>query len=118
MATPGAPSQNLSRFDLPGYNLPLNFIPGMAKVESNGQKSVDNIRPFANALYAGSLLGLASQYAEILHHCLLTIPDRGELPLITTRELTMLQLMNQITDKPNWHVKVTNKNPSCSSKTF
>lgn len=26
--------------------------------------------------------------------------------LITLRELTMLQIMNQITDKPNWDEKV------------
>ena len=28
------------------------------------------------------------------------------LPLTTLRELTMMRLMNQLTDKPNWHKKV------------
>ena len=32
------------------------------------------------------------------------IPHR--LPLTTLREFTMLQIMNAVTDKPDWHVKV------------
>jgi hypothetical protein len=121
-----APSQNLSRFDLPGFSLPLNFMPGMAKAESDGQKIVDRTwpttegtHPFANALYAGGKTGLASRWAETLHQSPLTISDRGgelSLPLITTRELTMLQLMNQITDKVNWHIKVRKTNASYPSK--
>lgn len=37
-------------------------------------------------------------------HGLLMPVDRQDL--ITLRELTMLQIMNQITDKPNWEDKV------------
>ncbi|KAF9520691.1 hypothetical protein BS47DRAFT_1286740 [Hydnum rufescens UP504] len=32
--------------------------------------------------------------------------ETSSLPLITLRELRMLQFMNQITDKPDWYVKV------------
>lgn len=32
--------------------------------------------------------------------------DSHEAPLLTTREYTMMELMNRITDKPCWDVKV------------
>ncbi|RDB17189.1 hypothetical protein Hypma_001699 [Hypsizygus marmoreus] len=67
MATEDAPQP--TRFQLPGFGLPLNYIPpGL----------------FSNALVA----------------------DDVSLPLTTLREFTMLRLMNQLTDKPDWHQKV------------
>ena len=33
-------------------------------------------------------------------------PPTSELPLTTLREFTMLHIMNAVTDKPNWNIKV------------
>jgi hypothetical protein len=46
MAFRYAPSGNLSQFDLPGFKLPLNFIPDNAESEGAGL--------FLNALYNNS----------------------------------------------------------------
>lgn len=34
------------------------------------------------------------------------------LPLMTLREITMMQIMNVLTDKPGWHEKVGHVNGS------
>lgn len=36
--------------------------------------------------------------------------ERPRLPLLALREITMLQLMNAITDKKDWHIKAVSKN--------
>jgi hypothetical protein len=36
-----------------------------------------------------------------------SVLSESRLPLTTLREFTMLDLMNQMTDKPNWHLKVS-----------
>lgn len=36
------------------------------------------------------------------------------MPLTTLREFTMLRLMNQLTDKPDWHKKVWKQNPNAT----
>lgn len=71
-----------NRFTLPGFGLPLNFIP--SKEDDRGARVL-----FKNALNDNDL-------------------DSGsvQLRLTTLREFTMLHLMNQITDKPDWHRKV------------
>ncbi|KAF8061696.1 hypothetical protein FPV67DRAFT_1509958 [Lyophyllum atratum] len=66
---------------LPGFGLPFNFIPR----KSNG----DGRDLFRNALHSVELRD-----------------GTVEFPITTLREFTMLQLMNQLTDKPNWHQKV------------
>ncbi|GLB35536.1 putative protein of unknown function (DUF4246) [Lyophyllum shimeji] len=70
-----------SRFRLPGFGLPLNFTPRL--------KDGDGRVLFRNALDGKDLLDGVAQ-----------------LPLTTLREFTMLQFMNYITDKPEWHRKV------------
>ncbi|KAF9469550.1 hypothetical protein BDZ94DRAFT_1180725 [Collybia nuda] len=70
-----------SRFNLPGFGSPLNFIP------VNPKDAVDSL--FQNALNA---LHLESGSVK--------------LPLTTLREFTMLDLMNQMTDKPDWNLKI------------
>ncbi|KAF5383139.1 hypothetical protein D9615_005036 [Tricholomella constricta] len=72
-----------SRFSLPGFGLPLNFIP-----PEDGQDR----KLFRNALNEKDLED-----------------GRVQLPLTTLREFTMLRLMNGITDKPDWHKKITDE---------
>ncbi|KAF5383274.1 hypothetical protein D9615_005045 [Tricholomella constricta] len=69
-----------TRFTLPGFGLPLNFSP-----PQNGQDR----KLFRNALNEKDLADGSVQ-----------------LPLTTLREFTMLRLMNEITDKPDWHKKI------------
>ncbi|KAF8960406.1 hypothetical protein BDZ97DRAFT_2077483 [Flammula alnicola] len=67
---------------LPGFGRPLNFEPGTEDPDYVGG-------PFPNLLSTGYNTG-------------------NRLPMTTLREFTMLQLMNSITDKPDWHIKVNN----------
>ncbi|KAF9519028.1 hypothetical protein BS47DRAFT_1388452 [Hydnum rufescens UP504] len=83
------PSGSPSRFDLPGFNLPLNFMPDGAKFWNLGKQLI-NSRSLVDGSYKSFTFN---------------ITETG-LPLITLRELRMLQFMNQITDKPDWYVKV------------
>ncbi|KAH6912119.1 hypothetical protein BKA70DRAFT_826214 [Coprinopsis sp. MPI-PUGE-AT-0042] len=68
--------------DVPGHGKPLTYVP-------------DESDP----LFVGSPLPSALSTADL---------DEGGavLPLTTLREFSMLQFMNAITDKENWHVKV------------
>ena len=92
-------SSKLTPFRLPGFSLPLNFTPHKEysyvkringefqsiTVPSQGE-GVDLFRTALNEQ------DLSQGYAT--------------LPLITLRELTMLHLMNYLTDKPEWDSKV------------
>jgi hypothetical protein len=40
------------------------------------------------------------------HRHYLEVPSTSEMPLTTLREFMMLHIMNAVTDKPNWNVKV------------
>ncbi|CZR51823.1 uncharacterized protein PAC_01700 [Phialocephala subalpina] len=75
-----------SRFNLPGLNLPLNWSPGKVEgVDGEG-------RPlFKTALNDADL---SDGYVS--------------LPLTTLREFAMLEIMDWLTDKPNWFEKVFN----------
>jgi hypothetical protein len=107
-------SPKLSRFDLPGYTLPLNFSPGHAykkryhDVASSAMKEVEVPASrkeqdlFPSALAPGAT---DSQY-ERLSHDYIKYLTFIRLPLTTLREFTMIQLMNHITDKPGWETKV------------
>ncbi|KAF8972573.1 hypothetical protein BDZ97DRAFT_1913065 [Flammula alnicola] len=67
---------------LPGFGRPLDFVP-------------DNEDPdYVGDLFPNALSNWDS--------------GRVALHMTTLREFTMLQLMNSITDKPDWHVKVNN----------
>ncbi|KAE8453577.1 hypothetical protein EG329_010438 [Mollisiaceae sp. DMI_Dod_QoI] len=80
-------STECSRFKLPGLNLPINWTPDTER----------NIRE-----------------APKLFPCALSDVDVSDgaisLPLTTLREFTMLQVMNHLTDKPDWHKKVFDEN--------
>lgn len=70
---------------LPGFGLPLNYVPKKGQPQYIAQ-------PFPSALCYHDLGAGATQ-----------------LPLTTLREFTMLQIMNAVTDKPDWHVKIQDK---------
>jgi Protein of unknown function (DUF4246) len=107
-------STKLSRFDLPSLNLPLNFTPHKAYVKRlyvgglEGTKQITvpatgeekDLLPSALSDNDGN-----SQYEPFSrdHRCSLNM---YRLPLTTLREFTMLQLMNHLTDKPDWEIKV------------
>ncbi|KAF9469551.1 hypothetical protein BDZ94DRAFT_1316716 [Collybia nuda] len=86
MATSSSPRTRMyrNRFQLPGFGLPLNFMPSPTK------NKLDGI--FTSSLNSPHLG---------------TAPDR--LPLTTLRELTMLNLMNRVTDMPDWHLEIFDK---------
>ncbi|KAL1979847.1 hypothetical protein VTN96DRAFT_5055 [Rasamsonia emersonii] len=79
-ARSAAPRQQ-TPFDLPGYTLPLNYKP------SNGRPSRRDTM-FPNSL----------DYQDI--------QDGYIGRLKTLREITMMQIMNAITDKPEWDRKI------------
>ncbi|PPR02044.1 hypothetical protein CVT24_011204 [Panaeolus cyanescens] len=70
---------------LPGFGLPLNHIP----------KKQD-------ADYVGPLFPNALNLKDVRR-------ERASMPLVTLRELNMLHFMNQVTDKPDWHIKVRDR---------
>lgn len=70
---------------LPGFGLPLNYVPKKGQPQYIAQH-------FPSALCYHDLGAGATQ-----------------LPLTTLREFTMLQIMNAVTDKPDWHVKIQDK---------
>ncbi|KAF9530887.1 hypothetical protein CPB83DRAFT_787442 [Crepidotus variabilis] len=72
----------------PGFGMPLNYEPG---TEVDGQLIGPSEQPFP------SILSKKDQQL-----C------RTALPLLTLREIDMLRVMNVITDKPDWHIKVHN----------
>jgi hypothetical protein len=107
-------SSKLSRFDLPGFTLPLNFIPHKAylkrfyDVASSTTKAIEVPASgeerdlFPSALDPGDS---DSQYEPLSrdYRSPLTLT---RLSLTTLREFTMIQMMNHITDKPGWDTKV------------
>ncbi|KAF8518114.1 hypothetical protein BU17DRAFT_66554 [Hysterangium stoloniferum] len=71
-----------SRIKLPGYGLPIIHWPRELQDDH-----------FKSALNQKDLVG------DILN-------SQSSLPLTTLREFAMMQAMNHLTDKPDWHVKV------------
>ncbi|KAF8148660.1 hypothetical protein B0H34DRAFT_736458 [Crassisporium funariophilum] len=67
---------------LPGLGRPVNYIPGKTDPDYIGP-------PFQSALSGKNINARETAF-----------------PMTTLRELTMLQWMNAVTDKPDWHVKV------------
>jgi hypothetical protein len=106
-------STKMSRFDLPGLNLPLNFTPHKAYVKTvytglQGSKQInvpaagEEKDPFPSALTNVDERSQYEPFSRDRSSCLSVI----SLPLTTLREFTMLQLMNHLTDKPDWEIKV------------
>lgn len=81
-----------SRYKLPGFGLPVHSRP-------------DNL--FRNALDSVNLGegDVQCVFSPLCATAYLIL--RIRLPLTTLREFTMLHLMNQLTDKPNWHKKAS-----------
>ncbi|RFU32360.1 hypothetical protein B7463_g3969, partial [Scytalidium lignicola] len=77
-----APPSKYGRHHLPGFNLPVDYIP-QEHTEGSGRNL------FSTALSSSDLEGRWSS-----------------LNLNTLRELTMIRMMDNITDKPEWDSKV------------
>ncbi|MCJ1399937.1 hypothetical protein MMC11_003140 [Xylographa trunciseda] len=85
---------NQSRFDLPGHNLPLDFIPPPSEAKSASQNR-SFLQINAQGLFPNALDG------NTLHE------GSAALRLTTVRELMMLRIMNHITDIIlGWQTKV------------
>ncbi|KAK2755668.1 hypothetical protein FQN54_005817 [Arachnomyces sp. PD_36] len=89
----------LSPFDLPGFTLPLNFTPNAeyttyAQGDSKGEAIIHPPQGSGKNLFPSAL-----DVADM---------EQGHtvLPLTPLREFAMLGLMNKITDKPQWEIKV------------
>ena len=74
--------------DIPGLDQPLNYESESTCLFPN---LLNNDKGRAHRL-------AYSHYKEA--------PPTSELPLTTLREFTMLHIMNAVTDKPNWNIKV------------
>ncbi|KAK2797855.1 hypothetical protein FQN50_009060 [Emmonsiellopsis sp. PD_5] len=72
------------KMDLPGLGLPLDYVP--EELDENGRRR-------------SKLLPTALNMQDIKD-------GHVSLPLITLREISMLRLMNQITDKESWDIKL------------
>ncbi|RDB26315.1 hypothetical protein Hypma_006638 [Hypsizygus marmoreus] len=89
----------LARFQLPGFGLPLNFV---LHAESADAPATGEGRDlFKNALNTNDIAPGAVHVASSSH-----FDSVKRLPLVTLREITMLHLMNKLTDKPDWNKKV------------
>ncbi|GLB36554.1 putative protein of unknown function (DUF4246) [Lyophyllum shimeji] len=71
-----------ARVELPGFELPLNFFP-------ESEDPSEDHPLFSNALDQDDMSN-----------------GRAQLPLTTLREFRMMQLIDQLTDKPDWHKKI------------
>ncbi|KAL1847909.1 hypothetical protein Plec18167_004873 [Paecilomyces lecythidis] len=94
--------ENYTRFHLPGFTLPLDWKPYGLRTR----------HVYEDGKSTSSLLG-AEGYGECLFPTALDPEDHdsgyASLDMITLRERTMLEIMNQITDKPDWDEKVFNE---------
>ena len=89
-------------------------VPSMATVDSNAP---DSLLPslnlpynYTNHGYFASALNHMDDYEsvyDLMSTDYMTVYLlRSRMPLTTLREFTMLRLMNELTDKPDWHKKV------------
>jgi len=81
--------------DIPGLDQPLDYEPEPRRLLPN--LSLDDYR---------------HSYRRIFDE---DKPSTNQLPLTTLREFTMLHIMNAITDKADWNVKVRNASVSSYS---
>ncbi|OJD19357.1 hypothetical protein AJ78_00719 [Emergomyces pasteurianus Ep9510] len=93
------------RFRLPGFTLPLNWEPTPINTPlATPRSSMDGRTPRLHILHVQGIqrgrFPNALNYQDALD-------DNLRYPALTTRENTMVQIMNEITDRPNWNVKVS-----------
>ncbi|KAK2757529.1 hypothetical protein FQN54_004498 [Arachnomyces sp. PD_36] len=93
-----ADQTEFSRFLLPGFSLPLTFSPKAAR---DRRRWVDGEIRTEHEPGTGEGRNLFSNALD----CEDEDEPRSAMPLTTLRELTMLQLMNEVTDKPGWETK-------------
>jgi hypothetical protein len=118
--------QSFTRFHLPGFGLPLNFTPyeGYDTQKWNGKKEEyepihvesagEGVRLMPNALNSRDLKGGSASYVPPAHtadiwmsisHSHIYMFNDARLRLTTLRELAIIRLMDQLTDKPGWDEK-------------
>ncbi|TFK72606.1 hypothetical protein BDN72DRAFT_815682 [Pluteus cervinus] len=93
-----------TRFELPGFGLPLNFIPRAEFTESRWNSDGTAIEETVNpALGEGRDI-----FPSALDQVTAWKPGLPvlRLSLMSLRELTMTRLMNEITEKVDWHIKI------------
>ncbi|KAH8816634.1 hypothetical protein F5884DRAFT_665993 [Xylogone sp. PMI_703] len=88
-AGPVVPPSQYGHHHLPGFNLPIDYTPRKGDYQRPADGSGRDL--FASAL----------RYEDIENRY-------SSLPLNTLRELNMIRIMDNITDKPNWETKVFN----------
>ncbi|KAF8202925.1 hypothetical protein BJ912DRAFT_333865 [Pholiota molesta] len=94
---------NTTQTLLPGFGRPLNYNPSKTDPDYIGDRfpSALSTPDFVN----GCMCVLTSVIRAIFTKLRYTDYSH-RLPLTTIREFVMLQFMNTITDKPDWHIKV------------
>ena len=100
-----------SRFDLPGFNLPVDFVPLLpdGQLRREGTHLGEGGVLFRNALCDDDRANGELQCVNFVImpcNCVIIAHGLSRLPLTTLREFAMLRLMNIVTDNPEWHVKV------------
>jgi Protein of unknown function (DUF4246) len=92
----------MSSLTLPGFTEPLDFVSHAGRTEHVYERSGNvGVRATISIPPAGSGRDMFSNAL-----CASDCDSRARLKLTTIRELLMLQFMNEVTDKPNWHIKV------------
>jgi len=77
----------VSDSDIPGLDQPLNY-------------------EFESTCLFPNLLNGDKGRAHLEYSIYDEVPPTSELPLTTLPEFTILHIMNTVTDKPNWNIKV------------
>ncbi|KAI9832635.1 MAG: hypothetical protein M1819_004220 [Sarea resinae] len=101
----------MGRFDLPGFTLPLNWAPHESFKTFEYEYDKNDIIGIIEIDHP-AVGGGCNLLPNALHR-----DDALSLPLTTLRELSMLQLMNSITDKPDWDRKVFDEEITSKWKT-
>jgi Protein of unknown function (DUF4246) len=92
----------MASLTLPGFTEPLDFVSHEGRTEYvHAEGDARRVRKAINVPPAGSGREMFSNAL-----CATDCDSSARLQLTTIRELLMLQFMNEVTDKPNWNVKV------------
>ncbi|KAF8154459.1 hypothetical protein B0H34DRAFT_789969 [Crassisporium funariophilum] len=97
----------VSTLGLPGFGLPLNFTP-YAPYQQREKTKGKEPNTFRWIMVDYPATGEGRDLFRNALSASEAVEGNFSLPLTTLREFTMLRLMNQLTDKPEWHQKVFN----------
>ncbi|TFK71823.1 hypothetical protein BDN72DRAFT_837201 [Pluteus cervinus] len=90
-----------TRFQLPGFGLPLNYLPRAAYSQYEWDRDLaKSVEVFYEAIGIGKDL-----LPTMLNSGHIQSGD-AQLPMTTLREFTIMRLLSAITDKPDWEKKV------------